>query len=122
MDQCIYLKVSGSKFIFMILYVDDIFLASNDLGVLQDTKKFLSQNFEMKDMGEASYVMGIEIHRDRKQRTLGLSQKAYIQKVLERFGMLDCNPSPAPVIKGDGINKIVSPTNAFLEQSSFYSK
>ena len=60
-DRCIYLKVSGSKVIFLILYVDDILLATNDLGLLHETKKFLSSNFEMKDMGEASYVIGIEI-------------------------------------------------------------
>ena len=60
-DQCIYLKVSGSKVIFPIMYVDDILLAINDLGLLHETKKFLSSNFEMKDMGEASYVIGIEI-------------------------------------------------------------
>ena len=52
-DRCIYLKVSGSKFIFLILYVDDILLATKDLGLLSETKKFLSNNFEMKDMGEA---------------------------------------------------------------------
>ena len=41
--------------------VDDILLVTNDLGLLYETKKFLSKNFEMKDMGEASYVIGIEI-------------------------------------------------------------
>jgi len=92
-DQCIYLKVSGSKVIFLVLYVDDILLASNDLGFLHETKQFLSQNFEMKDLGEASYVIGIEIHRDRKQRILKLSQKAYIEKVLERFRMKNCSAS-----------------------------
>jgi hypothetical protein len=51
-DQCIYLKVSGSKFLFLVLYVDDILLASSDLGLLHDTKAFLIRNFEMKDMGE----------------------------------------------------------------------
>ena len=50
-DRCIYLKVSGSKIIFLILYVDDILLATNDLGLLYETKNFLSQNFEIKDMG-----------------------------------------------------------------------
>jgi len=63
-DRCIYLKVSGSRFIILILYVDDILLATNDLDLLHETKKFLSKNFEMKDMGEASYVIGIEIIRD----------------------------------------------------------
>ena len=51
-DQCIYLKVSGSKFLFLVLYVDDILLASSDLGLLHDTKAFLIRNFEMKDMDE----------------------------------------------------------------------
>ena len=53
-DWCIYLEVSGNKFIFLILYVDDILLISNDIGLLHETKKFLSKNFEMKDMGEAT--------------------------------------------------------------------
>ena len=81
-DRCIYLKVNVSKVIFLILYIDDILLATNDLGLLHETKKFLYCNFEMKDMGEASYVIGIEIFRNRSQGLLGLSQKAYINKVL----------------------------------------
>ena len=93
MDNCIYLKVSGSKYIFLVLYVDDILFEFNDLGLLHDTKQFYSQNFEMKDMGEASYVIGVEIHRDRSKRTLGLSHKAYIERVLEKFKMSDCTPN-----------------------------
>jgi hypothetical protein len=60
-DRCIYLKVSGNKFLFLILYVDDILLSSSDLGLLHETKEFLSKNFEMKDMGEATYVIRIKI-------------------------------------------------------------
>uniref|UniRef100_A0A2N9IKJ5 Integrase catalytic domain-containing protein n=1 Tax=Fagus sylvatica TaxID=28930 RepID=A0A2N9IKJ5_FAGSY len=67
MDQCIYQKVSGSKICFLVLYVDDILLATNDKGLLHEVKQFLSKNFDMKDMGEASYVIGIKIHRDRFQ-------------------------------------------------------
>ncbi|KAK4384019.1 Retrovirus-related Pol polyprotein from transposon TNT 1-94 [Sesamum angolense] len=44
--------VNGSKVLFLVLYVDDILLASSDLGLLHDTKAFLIRNFEMKDMGE----------------------------------------------------------------------
>ncbi|XP_068487137.1 uncharacterized protein [Phaseolus vulgaris] len=61
-DRCIYLKVSGSKFIFLILYVDDILLATNDLGLFSETKKFLSNNFEMKDMGEIQILLVVWIH------------------------------------------------------------
>ena len=45
-DQCIYLKISGSKFAFLVLYVDDILIASSDLDLLRETKDFLSSNFE----------------------------------------------------------------------------
>ena len=58
-DRCIYHKVSGSKFIFLVLYVDDILLASSDINLLHETKRFFSRNFAMKDLGEASYVIGI---------------------------------------------------------------
>ena len=67
------MKVSGSKFIFLILYVVDILLTSSDLGLLHETKKFLSKNFEMKDMDEVTYAIGIEIFQDRSHGLLGLS-------------------------------------------------
>ncbi|RVW67446.1 Retrovirus-related Pol polyprotein from transposon TNT 1-94 [Vitis vinifera] len=100
-DQCIYLKFSGSKFIILVLYVDDILLESSDVGLLHETKRFLSSKFDMKDLGNASFVLGIQIHRDRSRGILGLSQKAYIDKVLSRFGMSNCAPGDTPVAKGD---------------------
>jgi hypothetical protein len=110
-DRCIYLKVSGSKFLFLILYVDDILLASSDLGLLHETKEFLSKNFEMKDMGEATYVIGIEIFRVRSRGLLGLSQKQYIERVLERFCMENCSASVAPLQKGDKFSLMQCPQN-----------
>ena len=110
-DWCIYMKVNGSKFIFLILYVDDILLASSDIGLLHETKKFLPKNFEIKDMGEATYVIGIEIFRDRSRGLLGLSQKAYIERVLERFNMEKCSTGVAPIQKGDKFNLMQCPQN-----------
>ena len=69
-DQCIYLRVSGSKYIILVLYVDDILLAANDTNFLLETKQMLSYNFDMKDLGEAHYVLGIEILRDRPRGIL----------------------------------------------------
>ena len=81
--------------------MDDILLASSYVSLLLETKKFLSSKFDMKDLGEASFVLGIEIHRDRSKGVLGLSQKAYIEKVLKKFSMHKYSPSPAPIVKGD---------------------
>jgi len=81
--------------------VDDILLASNNKGFLCEVKQFLSENFDMKDMGDASYVIGIKIHRDRFRGILGLSQETYVNnKILERFQMKNCSPSTASICEG----------------------
>ncbi|RVW26309.1 Retrovirus-related Pol polyprotein from transposon TNT 1-94 [Vitis vinifera] len=110
-DQCIYLKFSGSKFIILVLYVDDILLASSDVGLLHETKRFLSSKFDMKDLGNASFVLGIQIHRDRLRGILGLSQKAYIDKGLSRFDMSNCALRDTLVAKGDKFSLHQCPKN-----------
>ncbi|BBG99824.1 transposable element gene [Prunus dulcis] len=100
LDECIYMKMSGRHFIILVLYVDDILLACTNLTMLHDCKNFLSKNFEMTDLAEASYVLGIDISRDRKNGVLGLSQKSYIEKVLKRFNMQNCTGSDIPISKG----------------------
>jgi hypothetical protein len=110
-DNCIYVKFKGSRFTILVLYVDDILLACSDKDMLHETKNFLSSNFDMKDLGEASYVLGIEIHRDRSKGVLGLSQKAYFERVLKKFNMHKCSGSPAPVVKGDKFGTFQCPRN-----------
>ena len=61
-DNCVYAKFKNEKFMFLIMYVDGILLASSNVNLLLETKKFLSSNFDIKDLGEASFVLGIEIH------------------------------------------------------------
>nr|GEV20629.1 hypothetical protein [Tanacetum cinerariifolium] len=55
--------------------------------MLQDVKSYLGRCFAMKDLGEAAYILGIMIYRDRSKRLIGLCQSAYIKKILERFYM-----------------------------------
>src|SRR4051812_48764381 len=111
--NCIYAKFKSGKYIFLILYVDDILLASSDVSLLLETKKFLSSNFDMKDLGEASYVLGIEIHRDRKNGVLGLSQKAYCEKILKKYNIHASNATPTPIVKGDSFGKFQCPKNQY---------
>jgi hypothetical protein len=112
-DNCIYAKVKNGKFIFLILYVDDILLASSDVNLLLETKRVLSSNIDMKDLSEASFILEIEIRRDRRKRVLGLSQKAYLEKVLKKFSMHAYNPMPAPIVKGDKFESFHSPRNQY---------
>ena len=71
----------------------------------------------MKDIGEASYVIGIEIHRDRFKKILGLFQKAYINKILERFNMRYLSASIAPIVKGDKFSLSQCPKNSLKLES-----
>ena len=105
-DDCVYHKFSESKYIFLVLYVDDILFATNDIGMLHETKIFLSINFKMKDLGDASFELGIEILREQSQSTLRLSQKSYIDKIFKRFHLQDCKPCDTPVAKGDNMVSI----------------
>ena len=73
--------------VFLVLYIDDTPLIGNGVETLSNVKKWLVDKFQMKDLGEASYVLGIKILRDRLNKTLALSQANYIDKVLERFSM-----------------------------------
>jgi hypothetical protein len=75
-------------------------LASSDKDILAEIKRFLSLNCDMKDMGEASYVLGIEIHKDRCKGVLGLSQKTYIENVLKRYSMHQSKASPCANSQG----------------------
>ena len=86
-EPCVYKKTSGSKISFLVLYVDDILLIGNDVGMLTIVKKWLLSTFSMKDLREATYILGIRIYRDRTNRMIGLSQALYLEKVLKRFRM-----------------------------------
>ena len=72
-EPCVYKKISGSIVVFLILYVDDILIIGNDIPTLQTVKIALSNQFSMKDLGEATYILGIRIYRDRSRGLLGLS-------------------------------------------------
>nr|GEU99737.1 hypothetical protein [Tanacetum cinerariifolium] len=63
-EPCIYVKVSGSVVVFLVLYVDNIVLIGNDIPMLQSVKDWLGKCFAMKDLGDASYILGIKIYRE----------------------------------------------------------
>ena len=69
-EACIYNKVSGSFVAFLILYVDDILLIRNDIEFMDSIKGYLNKRFWMKDLGEAAYILGIKIYRDRSRRLI----------------------------------------------------
>jgi hypothetical protein len=92
-DKCVYYRYGGGKGVILCLYVDDILILGTSLDVIKETKYFLSNNFEMKDLGEADVILNIKLLREG-DGGITLVQSHYVEKVLSRFGYSECEPAP----------------------------
>jgi len=81
-DHCVYFNLIVDHVIYLVLYVDDMLLVGNDKEIIQDLKTHLSSKFDMKDLGAANYILGMEIKRDRIKRKLWLNQMRYVETIL----------------------------------------
>eukprot|EP00253_Pinus_taeda_P034539 PITA_34539 len=72
----------------------------NDKEIIQDLRTQLSFKFDMKDLGAANYILGMEIKRDREKRKLWLSQRNYVETILQRFDMQDSKSVKVPIPVG----------------------
>ena len=93
-DKCVYTKCNDSECVILSLYVDDILIFGTSLDIVCETKSFLGSNFDMKDMGEASVILGIRIIR--KNDGILLTQEHYIQKLPRKFGYFEEKPVSTP--------------------------
>ena len=96
-DSCVYLKTVNGSTIYLLLYVDDMLIAAKSMSEINELKKQLSNEFEMKDFGAAKKILGMEISRYRPSGKVYLSQKGYIDKVLRRFNMHNAKPVSTPL-------------------------
>ncbi|KAG8493469.1 hypothetical protein CXB51_010771 [Gossypium anomalum] len=109
-DSCVYFKKnSDGSFVYLLLYVDDMLIAAKDKGEVRKVKARLNEEFEMKDLGPAKKILGMEILRDRKKSKLYLSQKGYIEKVLYRFNMQSVKPVSTPLVAHFRLSSALSP-------------
>nr|XP_011463578.1 PREDICTED: uncharacterized protein LOC105351305 [Fragaria vesca subsp. vesca] len=94
-DYSLFVKAHSGKLTVLLVYIDDVILAGNNLEEIIATKLFLSHRFKLKDLGELKYFLGIEVARSR--RGIALCQRKYALEVLEDTGFLDAKPSSFPV-------------------------
>jgi hypothetical protein len=103
-ESYIYKKMSESSVAFLVMYVDDILLIGNAVKMLNCVKEYLNSKFAMKDLGEAAYVLGIKIYRDRSGLLLALSQSTYLERVLKRFRMDKSKKGFLPIRNGESLS------------------
>jgi len=82
-----YNKLSEGEYIYLLLYVDDMLIAFKSNSAIDKLKKDLSFEFKMKNLDEIKKVLGMKIERDRRSGKVSLTQKGYLQKVLQRFNI-----------------------------------
>jgi len=109
-ESCVYKRSEGNAVVFLVLYVDDILLIGNNVEMLSSVKAWLFKQFDMKDLGEAAYILGIKVIRDRKKRMLALSQEPYIDEVLARFNMQNSKKGFLPFKHGVALSKKQCPS------------
>ncbi|PRQ29843.1 putative RNA-directed DNA polymerase [Rosa chinensis] len=110
-DPCVYLqRFTGGNFIILLLYVDDMLIVGKDVSMIRKLKADLSKSFDMKDLGPAKQILGMEITRDRQAKKLWLSQERYVERVLERFNMKEAKSVSSPLGNHFKLSRLSCPT------------
>ena len=111
-DPCIYVRDTC----IVAVYVDDLIIATKTPEEMQEVKQLLSSQFQMKDLGELHYCLGITIEQDTTEKSIGLHQKQYLLKMLKKFKLENAKPVSTPadpnvkLCKDDGVSKSVDST------------
>jgi hypothetical protein len=97
-DPCIYSRGNDSNILYVAVYVDDLIIAGADIAEIETFKIEISRRFNMKDLGELEYFLGIRV--TRSEGGITLSQDKYASDILKRFGMSECRPKHSPLDPG----------------------
>ena len=107
-DRSIYIFIHGEVCIIIPIFIDDITFASANSAAIDSAIKELASHFKLCDLGPTTFLLGVEIIRDRSKRQISLSQCQYIVDALDRFGMSDCNPIGTPLDPGAHLSSSMS--------------
>ena len=94
-DKYVYIKDTTNGYAIVCLYVDDLLIIGSNNDIIKATKRMLTSEFDMKDLGVADVILGMKI--SRKSDRLVLSQSHYVKKALEKFKKYDDNLVRTPV-------------------------
>lgn len=98
-DHCVFYKGSDRP-IIVTVSTDDMTLAAKYLRTIEDLKRELGDRYEISDLGEIHWLLGIEVKRDRANRTIHLSQRAYLDSIIKEFNLEDAPPLSVPAEPG----------------------
>ena len=111
-DDCLYiLRNCGKITLIVLVYVDDMAIAGRNLLKIISFKKDLDKEFDITDLGDIQYILGLKVRRDRSKRIIYLSQSSYIESILNRFQMSSCTPVSTPMTTNHNLTSVSLPEN-----------
>jgi hypothetical protein len=117
-DPCVYVnKTTG---IIIAMWVDDLIIFGKNLSDVENLKTQLKAEYEMKDLGELNYFLGLQVHRDKARKLIHINQSGYNRTILERFSMADSNPVTTPLPGGSHLTKAKT-TDVLTDQKEYQS-
>ncbi len=111
-DHAVYRLVTGSDIIILAIHVDDCTITGSSPSLIIKIQDRIGQLFKITLLGPISWLLGMEIIRDRAARTISINQTLYIDSVLQRFNMEDCKPSAIPMDPNVQLSRDQCPTDA----------
>ncbi|XP_017408641.1 uncharacterized mitochondrial protein AtMg00810-like [Vigna angularis] len=116
-DHSLFIKGTPTGFTALLVYVDDIILAGNSMTEISHIKSLLHNRFQVKDLGELKYFLGLEVARSKKG--IHLSQRKYALDILEETGMLSCKPCSTPFLSD---TSTLYRTDSYLKDPTSYRR
>ncbi|KAL0277244.1 UNVERIFIED_CONTAM: hypothetical protein PYX00_004597 [Menopon gallinae] len=108
-DPCIYVFGTNENRVILLIYVDDILLASKSLEEMNEIKELLKREFEITDLGPINTILGINIKRDSDTGNMTLTQRNYIEELIKKFGMENAKEIGTPMELNVKVSKEMSP-------------
>jgi Reverse transcriptase (RNA-dependent DNA polymerase) len=108
-DHAVFTRSHNGKVTIIALYVDDITIASDGLDEISAIKSTLRQHYEITDLGDITWILGMHVTRDRSAGWIALSQKAHVEAILDRFDKSSVRPISTPSLANDHLVKLPAP-------------
>src|SRR5579859_1496065 len=117
-DPCVY--INRDTDVIIAMWVDDLIIFSKDMASINDLKVQLNKEYEMKDLRELKYFLGIQVHHDRERKIIHINQSGYNQTILERYGMENSKLANTPLSSGARLIKGTA-TDILMDQKEYQS-
>jgi hypothetical protein len=98
MDPCCYYRQSNGTTVWLLLYVDDGIVVTDSIDEYEELVKILRSAFDVKDLGDLSYILGIQVKYTENGNGVSIHQEKYLKEILEGCGMLNCKPTSTPLV------------------------